>query len=142
MTDQPTHDRDLARTTTDSSLTRPSIDGDEPDTVFATVVLDQTPTDVPPAATAPHSAAAGTSSPPRPTVRWGALVWSLLFAATAAATLWFLDPERRDAAATWLQALDPLEAVLYALAALGALIALFGLVGLLRRGERARRRPS
>ena len=138
MTDQPTHDRDLARTTTDSSLTRPSVDRDEPDTVFATVVLDQTTRDAPTAAT-PQPAAAGTSSPPRPTVRWGAMVWSLLFAATAATTLWSLDPARREVAAAWLQALDPLTAMLYALVALGGLIALFGLVGLLRRGERARR---
>ncbi len=103
--------------------------------MFATVVLDQTTTD---ARTTTGAPPPEMSRPGRPTVRWGALVWSLLFAAMAAATLWFLDPERREAAAAWYRAPDPLTAVLFALVALGALIAIFGIIGLLRRGERAR----
>ncbi|SFR69628.1 hypothetical protein SAMN05428970_0745 [Agromyces sp. CF514] len=76
----------------------------------------------------------------RPTVRWGALVWALIFGATAALTLWVLvDPARRLAADEWIAALNPLAASLYALIAIGVVVALFGVVGLIRRGERARR---
>ena len=75
----------------------------------------------------------------RPTVRWGALVWSLLFAALAAATLWVVvDPTRRAALDAWLFELSPLAAGLYLLLAIGALVAVFGVVALVRRGERAR----
>lgn len=91
----------------------------------------------PPAAqpTAPYPTA-----PERPTIRWGALVWALLFAATAALTLWVLsDPARRETTALWLQRLDPIVAALYLVVALGVVVALFGIVGLIRRGERARR---
>ena len=77
--------------------------------------------------------------PVRPTVRWGALVWSLVFGAVAATTLWVVvDRDRRDAVGEWLFDLTPLVASLYLLMALGALIAVFGLVALIRRAERAR----
>ena len=76
----------------------------------------------------------------RPTIRWGALVWSLLFGATAGFTLWVLvDPARRPAVGDWLTTLDPLAAALYGLVGLGVVLALFGIVGLIRRGERAAR---
>ena len=76
----------------------------------------------------------------RPTIRWGALVWSLLFGATAGFTLWVLvDPARRLAVGDWLTTLDPLAAALYGLVGLGVVLALFGIVGLIRRGERAAR---
>jgi hypothetical protein len=88
------------------------------------------------ASTAPAPAPAPA---PRPTVRWGALVWALIFATVAAVTLWIIvDPERRDAADAWLTDLDPFAAGLYALIAVGVVVALFGIVGLIRRGERAR----
>ena len=80
------------------------------------------------------------SAPARPTVRWGALVWGLLFGATAGVALWLmLDRTARLAASHWFSSLDGFTAGLYLLAAVGALIAIFGIVGLLRRGERARR---
>ena len=76
----------------------------------------------------------------RPTIRWGALVWSLLFGATAGFTLWVLvDPARRLAVGDWLTTLNPLAAALYAVVAVGVILALFGIVGLIRRGERVRR---
>ena len=76
----------------------------------------------------------------RPTIRWGALVWSLLFGATAGFTLWVLvDPARRLAVGDWLTTLDPLAGALYGLVGLGVVLALFGIVGLIRRGERAAR---
>ncbi len=76
----------------------------------------------------------------RPTVRWGALVWSLIFGAVAATTLWVVvDRPRRDAVGEWLLDLSPLVATLYLLLALGSLVAVFGIVALIRRGERARR---
>ena len=76
----------------------------------------------------------------RPTIRWGALVWSLLFGATAGFTLWVLvDPARRLAVGDWLTTLDPLAGALYGLVGLGVVLALFGIVGLIRRGERATR---
>ena len=87
------------------------------------------------AATAPPAAAAE-----QPTVRWGALVWGLLFGLTAVTTLWIIvDPGRRDAIDDWFVSLNPLAAVLYALVAVGVIVVLFGIVGLIRRGERARR---
>jgi hypothetical protein len=86
------------------------------------------------AAGSPDAAAA------RPTVRWGALVWSLIFAGIAAATLWVaVDSGRRDALGEWLLELSPVAASLYALLALGVLIVVFGLVALIRRSERAAR---
>ena len=76
----------------------------------------------------------------RPTIRWGALVWSLLFGATAGFTLWVLvDPARRLAVGEWLTTLNPLAGALYGLVGLGVVLALFGIVGLIRRGERIRR---
>lgn len=76
----------------------------------------------------------------RPTVRWGALVWSLLYGALAATTLWVIaEPDRRDAVGSAFANLSPLAAALYALLALGVLVVVFGLVALIRRGERSRR---
>jgi len=93
----------------------------------------------------PFDSAATTDAPgtrhARPTVRWGALVWSLVFAAIAATTLWVIaDPERRDAVGEWLFDLTPLGAALYLLLVVGALTAVFGIVALIRRGERERER--
>ena len=77
----------------------------------------------------------------RPTVRWGALVWSLVFGAIAATTLWMIaDPARRDAVGEWLFDLTPLAAALYLLLAIGVLVAVFGIVALIRRSERERER--
>ena len=77
--------------------------------------------------------------PARPTVRWGALVWALLFGATAATTLWVLvDAARRDVVGDWLITLSPLTATLVAVIIVGVVLALFGIVGLIRRAERAR----
>ncbi|MGW9632115.1 hypothetical protein ACWGST_15570 [Agromyces sp. NPDC055520] len=76
----------------------------------------------------------------QPTIRWGALVWALLFGATAATTLWVLvSPVRRDLVGDWLIALNPLTAALTTVIVVGVVVALFGIVGLIRRGERARR---
>src|SRR5688572_14572016 len=102
-----------------------------------------TPPPAAPAATAtapPNGAGASASAHPRPTVRWGALVWSLLFGALAGTALWLmLDADRREATGDWLATLSPLAAALYAVVALGIILALFGIVGLIRRGEHARR---
>ncbi|GAA1807494.1 hypothetical protein [Agromyces neolithicus] len=106
---------------------------------------DDGPSTATPATTAPVPPPAPAPAPPsadvveRPTIRWGALVWSLLFGATAGFTLWVLiDPSRRLAVGEWLTTLNPLAAGLYGLIALGVILALFGIVGLIRRGERAR----
>ncbi|MFC9560796.1 hypothetical protein [Agromyces sp. NPDC056965] len=93
---------------------------------------------------APHDAAVTAPEAPaptaRPTVRWGALVWALLFGTAAATTLWVLvDPARRDLVGDWMVTLSPLTATLTAVIVVGVVIALFGIVGLIRRGERARR---
>ena len=83
----------------------------------------------------PSTAASAT----RPTVRWGALVWALIYGTIAAVTLWILvDPDRRDDAASWFAELNPFAAGLYALILVGIVVALFGIVGLIRRGERSR----
>jgi len=105
------------------------------------------PTPAPPATTpssngtvSSNGTSAAASAHPRPTVRWGALVWSLLFGALAGTALWLmLDPDRLDATGEWLATLSPLAAALYALVALGVILALFGIVGLIRRGEHSRR---
>lgn len=106
--------------------------------------LTPPPAPVPPAPTAPApfsdaDAPRATEPAPRPTVRWGALVWSLLFGATAAIVLWVVtDPLRRELAGAWFAELDPFAAWLYVLIGIGAIVAIFGLVGLIRRGERRR----
>jgi hypothetical protein len=88
----------------------------------------------------PATDAPGTR-PARPTVRWGALVWSLIFGAIAVTTLWMIaDPERRDAVGEWLFGLTPLAAGLYLLLVVGVLVAVFGIVALIRRAERERER--
>jgi len=90
----------------------------------------------------PASAAASPTSPPaeRPTIRWGALVWALLFGTVASLALWVLvDPARRDAAVWWAIGLQPMMTVLYGLVAIGVVVVLFGMVGLIRRAERKRR---
>ncbi|MDQ0894707.1 hypothetical protein [Agromyces ramosus] len=88
----------------------------------------------------PSDTGAAASAHARPTVRWGALVWSLLFGALAGTALWImLDPDRREATGEWLTTLSPLAAALYAVVVLGIIVALFGIVGLIRRGERATR---
>ena len=93
-----------------------------------------------PAGDAPAIRADSAETVERPTIRWGALVWSLLFGATAGFTLWVLvDPTRRLAVGEWLATLNPLAAGLYGLVGLGVILALFGIVGLIRRGERAGR---
>jgi len=75
-----------------------------------------------------------------PTIRWGALVWALLFLTISGTTIWLLvSPERRDAVGDWLASVHPLVLVLSGVIAVGVVIALFGVVGLIRRGERARR---
>jgi hypothetical protein len=90
-----------------------------------------------PADAAPAPAPAPIESP---TIRWGALVWALLFLAIAGTTMWLLvSPERRDAVGDWLGSVHPLVLVLSGVIAVGVVIALFGIVGLIRRGERARR---
>ncbi|MGI9824182.1 hypothetical protein [Agromyces sp. Marseille-Q5079] len=97
---------------------------------------------IPPAAETPAYAGPAARTSPRasrPTVRWGALVWALIFASIAAVTLWLIvDAERRADADAWLADLNPFAAGLYALIVVGVVVALFGIVGLIRRGERAR----
>ncbi len=89
------------------------------------------------ASTAPEGREPSASLTEGPRVRWAAIVWGLLFAATAAGTLAVLvDRERRDAFAEWMFALSPTTAALYALLGLGALVLVAGLAGLLRRAQR------
>ena len=128
-------------TTTNARDTTP-IDSSTGDADRTTTVLPDWVT----AGQAPRRRCRGDSrSPPadaveRPTIRWGALVWSLLFGATAGFTLWVLvDPTRRLAVGEWLTTLNPLAAGLYGTRRLGVILALFGIVGLIRRGERAGR---
>ena len=79
----------------------------------------------------------------RPTVRWGALVWSLIFGAIAMTTLWMIaDPGRRDVVGEWLFGLTPLAAGLYLLLVVGVLVAVFGIIALIRRAERERARTT
>jgi hypothetical protein len=120
----------------------------EPDAAITAILADPGTTSLtPPAWREPSpapGAATATVAPPaepsRPTVRWGALVWALLFGTTAATTLWVLvDPARRDVVGDWLITLSPLTATLAAVIIVGVVVALFGIVGLIRRGERARR---
>ncbi|HEY9323738.1 MAG TPA: hypothetical protein VIP50_02305 [Agromyces sp.] len=108
--------------------------------VAATAILADwsTSTAGEPTATSPISPASAPRQ--RPTVRWGALVWALLFGSMAATTLWVIvDPARRDAVGDWLITLSPLTATLTGVIVVGVVVALFGIVGLIRRGERARR---
>ncbi|MFE6964450.1 hypothetical protein ACFVAJ_05000 [Agromyces sp. NPDC057679] len=119
---------------------------------FDRVLADDAPL-VPPPAPAPgdRPTATATSSTgyvtatasaplPRPTVRWGALVWALLFGTIAGFTLWTLvDLQHRDDVLFWIAAVPMQLVPLYLLAVVGVVVALFGIVGLIRRGERQRR---
>ncbi|GAA2451998.1 hypothetical protein [Agromyces soli] len=107
-----------------------------------TLVLAPVPPTPPAAPAAESRVEADAPSAPveGPTIRWGALVWALLFLAIAGTTMWLLvSPERRDAVGDWLGSVHPLVLVLSGVIAVGVVIALFGIVGLIRRGERARR---
>lgn len=122
-------------------MTTNTNDSDQPTTgadAATTAILPDwvTPASHDAAATAPEAPAPTA----RPTVRWGALVWALLFGTAAATTLWVLvEPARRDLVGDWMVTLSPLTATLTAVIVVGVVIALFGIVGLIRRGERARR---
>lgn len=135
-------------------MTKPTPDREaetnaEPEETAVTEVLAPAPEPVveaeaiPVSATAPLPAPAPAPAPAHvegPTIRWGALVWALLFLAIAGTTMWLLvSPERRDAVGDWLGSVHPLVLVLSGVIAVGVVIALFGIVGLIRRGERARR---
>ncbi|WP_226531326.1 hypothetical protein [Microbacterium paraoxydans] len=74
-------------------------------------------------------------SPPR--TRWAAVIWGVLFAATAATALWMLaDADRRDTVADGLLALTPTTIVTILLLTAGVLILVGGAAGLIRRAQR------
>ncbi|GAA1782544.1 hypothetical protein [Agromyces lapidis] len=139
----------LAETTRLDATAR--LDDDTETPAFDRVLADETPLTPAPSpapgfpaaatATAPIGEAAATSTPlPRPTIRWGALVWALLFGTIAGFTLWTLvDLQHRDEVLFWIAAVPMQLVPLYLLAAAGVVVALFGVVGLIRRGERQRR---
>ncbi|ANJ25823.1 hypothetical protein [Agromyces aureus] len=149
-----------SRPADDERRSRSEANRDQPATeAFATTPLPSAAATEPPMFTPPadpaasveevgsvYAAASVTAAnepAPKPTVRWGALVWALIFGGAAALTLWILvEPARRVAADAWLSSLNPLAAWLYALVAVGVVVALFGVVGLIRRGERVRRGPA
>ncbi|MDF0514016.1 hypothetical protein PX701_10330 [Agromyces sp. H3Y2-19a] len=86
------------------------------------------------------TAPAAAATAPRPTIRWGALVWALIFGAVAGLTLWVLSNlQHRDDALAWLESIPLGLLPLYGLLVVGVIVALFGGVGLIRRGERRRR---
>lgn len=76
-----------------------------------------------------------------PVVRWAGILWGLVFAAIAAATLWVVvDARRRDAASEWWGSLAPGMLALLVIAAVGFVLLIAGIAGLLRRiPDRARR---
>ncbi|WP_157432198.1 hypothetical protein [Agromyces italicus] len=122
------------------------IDGTAQTLAFDRMLADEPPTAlVPPVPPAPFDAPAATATLataplPRPTVRWGALVWALLFGTIAGFTLWTLvDLQHRDEVLFWIAAVPMPLVPLYLLAVAGIVVALFGIVGLIRRGERQRR---
>ncbi|MEF3402580.1 hypothetical protein [Agromyces sp. CCNWLW203] len=123
---------------TRTALTPPAA-SDLPATPGASATPEPPLPPVPPVPLASPVSSVSPVSPARPTVRWGALVWALLFGATAATTLWVLvDSARRDLVGDWLVTLSPLTATLVAVIIVGVVLALFGIVGLIRRAERAR----
>ena len=125
---------------TRTALTPPAA-SDLPDTPGASATPEPPLPPVPPVPPVPPASPVSSVSPvspARPTVRWGALVWALLFGATAATTLWVLvDAARRDLVGDWLVTLSPLTATLVAVIIVGVVLALFGIVGLNSRAERA-----
>jgi hypothetical protein len=133
MTTSP---NDVSKSSTDPDAAITAILAD-PGTTSLTPPAWREPSPAPEAAT---TTVAPPAEPARPTVRWGALVWALLFGTTAATTLWVLvDPARRDVVGDWLITLNPLTATLAAVIIVGVVVALFGIVGLIRRAERTRR---
>lgn len=147
---EPTPDerRDDTETARLDSTTR--LDDGIETLAFDRVLADDAPL-VPPPAPAPgdwptatsstgHDAGTTVAPLPRPTIRWGALVWALLFGTIAGFTLWTLvDLQHRDEVLFWIAAVPMQLVPLYLLAVVGVVVALFGIVGLIRRGERQRR---
>ena len=94
----------------------------------------------PPAYEAPAlpDAAAPACSTEAPRTRWAAIIWGLVFAATAALALWVtVSPDRRAAVADWTVSLSPTTAVAYLVLVIGAVALVAGVVGVARRAQRA-----
>lgn len=142
MTSNP-NDASQSTTETDAAITAILAGPGRPgagEAAAPAVAADRSTVPAPPPAPAPAPASPTVAPQAQPTVRWGALVWALLFGMTAATTLWVLvDPARREVVGDWLITLSPLTATLTAVIIVGVVVALFGIVGLIRRGERARR---
>ncbi|QEO14057.1 hypothetical protein FLP10_06190 [Agromyces intestinalis] len=121
----------------------PAPDGTQPPAASETPVTETSVTElIPPAEAAARDvrlAPAASAPLPRPRVRWGAIIWGLVFAAVAAGVLWILlDPAMRDAVSAWWFALSPGSMLLAALVVLGAVLLIAGVAGLARRASRAR----
>jgi len=91
------------------------------------------------------TAAAASTVPAGPRVRWAGIVWGLVLAGIAALALWLLtDASRQVAVTDWMLNLTPAAAIAYAVLVLGGFALIAGLVGLVRRAQRSgeRRRAA
>src|SRR5690349_6293621 len=72
----------------------------------------------------------------RPRTRWAAILWGIVLAAIASASLWVVvSPEGPERFVDWLIGLTPLSVVAYAVVAVGALLLIAGIAGLARRAQ-------
>lgn len=72
-----------------------------------------------------------------PRLRLAAIVWGLVFSASAIVGIWLLgDDRRRDEAADWMTSLTPSGAVAAMLLTIGVLVLVTGAAGLLRHAQR------
>lgn len=88
---------------------------------------------------APFSAGAVAASEPlpHPRIRWAGIVWGLVFAALAyGGILAATGPDPVGRLSDWVQQVQPVPLIAYALLTVGGLILVTGLVGLARRGQK------
>ncbi len=82
--------------------------------------------------------AAPPTPPRRARIRWGGIVWGLVFAAVAAAGISLAStPGRTEALVAWVQEIGPASAIGLAVATIGGLLLVTGVVGLVRRAQRS-----
>ncbi|MDL9979033.1 hypothetical protein [Microbacterium candidum] len=78
-----------------------------------------------------------TGAAPTPRIRWGAIIWGIVFLAIA---LWALsiviDPVRRDQIAELYAKTTPFTAAMWSILVIGGLMLIGGLVALVRRRQR------
>lgn len=85
---------------------------------------------------AAQSSETASSASAAPRVRWAAIIWGMLLAASAGAMIWILTTaDRREELVQWFAGLTPEALGAIALFAVGVLVLVCGTIGLIRRAQ-------